>query len=168
MSEYSLNSAEGKKWIPWFTRIFDDGLTVPMAEVLHELGVRAAFVFHSEDGLDELTTTAINHVAHFDNGVIRQFDLDARELGLPRASREDLRGGGPAENGEITRAILGGEQGARRDVVLLNSAAGLVVGGRAADLPEGLQQAAEAIDSGRALTVLSNLTRLTQDMHRDT
>ena len=143
--------------------VYDDGLTVPMAEVLHALGVRSAYVFHSEDGIDELTTTGLNHVAHYDNGAIHKDQLDARDLGLKRAAREELRGGNAAENAEITRAILAGdERGAKRDVVLLNAAAALVAGGRAPDLGAGLESAAESIDSGRALAALEGLVSLSQ------
>ncbi len=143
--------------------VYDDGLTVPMAEVLHALGVRSAYVFHSEDGIDELTTTGLNHIAHYDNGVIYKDQLDARDLGLSRATREDLRGGSAAENAVLTRAILSGaERGAKRDVVLLNAAAALVTGGRVPDLSTGLECAGESIDSGRALAALEGLVRLSQ------
>jgi anthranilate phosphoribosyltransferase len=145
--------------------VYDDGLTIPMAEVLHALGVRAAYVFHSEDGLDELTTTGLNRVAHYDNGVIYQDELDARELGLDRATRAELRGGDPAENARIARAILRGEErGPKREVVLLNAAAALVAGGRARDLREGLQCAVEAVDSGRAQAALEGLVALSQSL----
>jgi anthranilate phosphoribosyltransferase len=143
--------------------VYDGALTEPMANVLHALDVRAAFVFHSEDGVDELTTSGINRVTHYDNGYIRTDELDARELGLTRASREELRGGNAAENASITRAILNGEEhGAKREVVLLNAAAGLVAGKRAQDLHEGLHMAAEAIDSGRALAALEELVAKSQ------
>jgi anthranilate phosphoribosyltransferase len=143
--------------------VYDDALTEPMAYVLHALDVRAAFVFHSEDGIDELTTTGINRVTHYENGAIRTDELDARELGLAPATREQLRGGNAAENARITRVILNGEErGAKREVVLLNAAAALVAGGRAQDLREGLQLSAEAIDAGRALAAVEELVALTQ------
>jgi anthranilate phosphoribosyltransferase len=141
--------------------VYDDGLTLPMAEVLHALGVRSAYVFHSEDGIDELTTTGLNRVAHYDNGVIHREELDARELGLRRATRDELRGASAVENAEITTSILGGaDRGAKRDVVLLNAAAALVAGGRAPDLKVGLECAAESIDSGRALSAMQGLVAL--------
>lgn len=141
--------------------VYDGGLTEPMAKVLHALDVRAAFVFHSEDGVDELTTTGLNRVTHFDNGTIRTDELDARELGLSRASRSELGGGGASENAGITRSILNGqERGAKREVVVLNAAAALVAGGRARDLPEGLDEAEEAIDSGRAMAAMQGLVDL--------
>ncbi|MBI5303497.1 MAG: anthranilate phosphoribosyltransferase [Chloroflexi bacterium] len=144
--------------------VYDARLTTTMARVLHALGVRAAFVFHSADGLDELTTTSMNHVARFDNGAIRNEELDARDLGLPRATRDDLRGGTPAENAQITRAILAGEErGAKRDVVMLNAAAALVAGGKARDLRDGLARANTAIDSGAAQRALDGLVSMSQD-----
>jgi anthranilate phosphoribosyltransferase len=146
--------------------VYDDGLTEPMANVLHALDVRAAFVFHSEDGVDELTTTGINRVTHYDNGTISTDQLDARELGLSRASRAELHGGSAEENARITRAILNGEErGAKRDVVLLNAAAALLAGGRAADLHEGLGRAAESIDSGRARSTMDSFVTFSRSQN---
>ncbi len=143
--------------------VYDAKLTTTMANVLHALGVRAAFVFHSDDGLDELTTTDINRIARFDNGVVHEQRLDARALGLPRAARADLSGGTPSENAQITREILAGrERGPKRDVVLLNAAAALVAGGKAPDWAEGLEQAATSIDSGAALRALDGLIEKSQ------
>ncbi len=143
--------------------VYQPALTATIAHVLHDLGVRAAFVFHSADGLDELTTTGLNCIARFDNGTVHQEVLDARELGLPRAMRTDLRGGSPAENAQITRAILdGSERGAKRDVVMLNAAAALVAGGVAADLREGLERAEQSIVSGQALRTLERLAAKSQ------
>jgi len=90
--------------------------------------------------------------------------LDPAELGLPEARVKDLRGGTAEENAEITRAVLSGEQGPRRDVVLLNAAAALVVGGGVEDMEEGLKRAAEAIDSGAALEKLEALVALSQEL----
>jgi anthranilate phosphoribosyltransferase len=138
--------------------VYDERLACTLARVLHALGVRAAFVFHSDDGLDELTTTDVNCVAYFNNGVIYQDGIDAAQFGLPRASRAELRGGTPAENAQTTRLILAGqERGAKRDVVALNAAAALVAGGKARDLRQGLEHAGDAMDSGRALAALNGL-----------
>lgn len=141
--------------------VFDGAYTATLAHVLKALGSRAAYVFHSEDGLDELTTTAPNHMTYFTNGVIHTETLDARELGLPRAAREEIRGGTPQANARITENILNGQaRGAQRDIVLLNAAAALVAGGKASDLREGLERAADAIDSGRAHRAMQNLVAL--------
>jgi anthranilate phosphoribosyltransferase len=143
--------------------VYDERLTTTMANVLHALGVRSAFVFHSDDGLDELTTTGLNRVARFDNGTIYAEEIDARAYGMARATREELRGGKPAENAQITRDILSGaERGARRDVVMLNAAAALVAGGKARDLHEGLERANDSIDSGKARRALDGLIAKSQ------
>jgi len=141
--------------------VYNPKLTHPLACVLHSLGTRAAFVVHSEDGLDELTTTSVNHIAHFNNGIIHDQDLDARDLGLARAARAELQGGTPDENADITREILTGAQaGAPRDVVILNSAAALIAGGKANDWRDGLERANASIHSGAALRALDGLVAL--------
>lgn len=141
--------------------VFDNAYREPMAKVLHAMGSRAAYVFNSEDGLDELTTTGVNHVSFFNNGVIHSDQLDARELGLGRATRDELRGGTAADNADIARQILNGqERGVKRDVVMLNAAAALVAGGKANDLREGLERAADSIDSGRAAKAMQELVAL--------
>ncbi len=141
--------------------VYDARLTNTVANVLHALGVRSAYVFNSADGLDELTTTGINRISRFDNGTVHDEELDTRDLDLPRATREDLRGGTPTENAHITRQILSGaERGAKRDVVALNAAAALVAGGKAKNLREGLARANASIDSGAAQNALANLVAL--------
>ena len=142
--------------------VYDPSLTSPLAQVLGRLGAQAAFVVHGADGLDELSTTGINRVSHLRDGWVKDFSLDPAELGLPGAQLEDLRGGTVEENAQITQAILAGERGPRRDVVLLNAAAALVAGGMARDFKEGLQQAAEAIDSGSAREKLEGLVAFSQ------
>ncbi|MFQ6058017.1 MAG: anthranilate phosphoribosyltransferase [Anaerolineae bacterium] len=144
--------------------VYDAALTEPLAGVLMSLGNRSAFVVHGADGLDELSTTGPNRVSAFDSDVIQTYELDPRELGLPRARLEDLRGGSPEQNAAITQAILSGEPGPRRNVVLLNAAAALVAGGRAADLREGLARATEAVDSGAALRTLERLVAFTRSV----
>lgn len=124
-----------------------------VARVLVLLGTRRALVVHGE-GFDELTTTGTNLVAEVNGGEIRTFPLRARELGLPLARPEELAGGTPHDNAEIIMGILRGEKGARREVVLLNAGAALCLSGRARDLAAGINLAAQAIDSGRALAKL--------------
>jgi anthranilate synthase/phosphoribosyltransferase len=142
--------------------VYDPSLTSPLAQVLGKLGAQAAFVVHGADGLDELSTTGINRVSYLRDGWVKDFPLDPAEFGLPRARLEDLRGGTAQENAQITQAILAGEHGPRRDVVLLNAAAALVAGGVAGDFEEGLQRAAEAIDSGSAREKLESLVAFSQ------
>jgi anthranilate phosphoribosyltransferase len=137
--------------------VYDEALTEMMARVLGSLGSQAAFVVHGADGLDELSTTGPNRVTQLKNGDVRTFVLDPQELGLPRARLADLEGGDAQENAALFRAVLDGEPGPRRDVVRLNAAAGLVAGGLAANLAEGLTLAAHSIDSGAARAKLDAL-----------
>jgi anthranilate phosphoribosyltransferase len=124
-----------------------------MAEVLARRGTRAK-VFRGADGLDELTTTGPSTVYEVTDGDARETTLDPAELGLATAALEDLRGGDAEASAAIARAILAGEPGPRRDVVLLNAAAALEVAGRAGSLVDGLPVAARSIDSGAAAATL--------------
>jgi len=147
--------------------VYDPALTEVLARVLQELGSRAAYVIHGHGGLDELTTSGPNPISRFGVGdhadeVITE-TLDPRDLGFGLACQDDLKGGEPGENARITRAILSGtDQGPRRDVVLLNTGAALLAGGRAPTLAEGIARAAESIDSGSALHRLDSLTALSR------
>ena len=132
-------------------------LTEPLANVLKNLGSQRAFVVHGEDGLDEITTTTTTQVSELVDGEVNTYTLDPSGLGIPTAQPSDLKGGTPEENAEITLSILGGEKGPKRDIVLLNAAAAIVAGGKAADIAAGLAAAAESIDSGRALAKLEGL-----------
>jgi anthranilate phosphoribosyltransferase len=142
--------------------VYDPGLTETMAQVLSLLGTHRALVVHGADGLDELSITGINKVTQLYKGQITTYYVDPQELGLPQAELAQLRGGLPEENAKVMRALLRGEKGAKRDIVLLNAAAGLLAAERAADFGEGLTLAAESIDSGRALNKLEQLIRLSQ------
>jgi anthranilate phosphoribosyltransferase len=141
--------------------VADATLAPRMAEVLARLDVRRSIVFSAE-GLDELSTVGPSLVIEMLDGQRREYELDPRELGLPHASAEDLRGGEPARNAEIARLVLAGEQGPRRDIVLLNASAALRAAGLAADWPEGIGLAAEAIDQGRAGDILERWVRTSQ------
>jgi anthranilate phosphoribosyltransferase len=132
----------------------------PMAQVLGRLGGERAWVYHGE-GLDELTTAGTSEVAELKDGRVRRFTVTPEDAGLRRASLADLKGADPAANAQRMRAVLGGEEGPIRDIVLLNSAAALIVGGKAEDLKEGVKLAAQSIDSGRARGVLERLVALT-------
>ena len=138
--------------------IFDGTLTETLAKVLKKLGSKQALLVHGDDGLDELTTTTSSKMSRlFETGVVKSSIVNPRDLGLPRASLEDLKGGTPEANAQMTVEILKGEPGPKRDIVVLNAAAGLMVGGLAADLEEGIALAGESIDSRRAVTVLEKL-----------
>jgi anthranilate phosphoribosyltransferase len=118
---------------------------------------------HGADGLDELTTTGISHVAVLDGGKVSTFKVSPKNAGLPEAKPEDLIGGDATENAAHIRAVLGGNQGPFRDIVLLNAAAALLVAGKAKTLREGVALAAESIDSGKAKGVLEALVKLSHD-----
>ena len=120
----------------------------PVAHVLHALGSHSAWVVHGDDGLDELTTTTRSQVAELYAGQVRCFEVTPEDAGIGRASPESLKGGDAAENAMKLRAVLGGELGAYRDIVLLNTAAALIVAERATTLKQGAELARASIDTG--------------------
>jgi len=149
--------------------VYNAALTEVLANVLKELGSRAAYVVHGHGGLDELSTTGPNRVSHFGVGgspdeVVTE-TLDPTDLELTLASPENLKGGDPEDNAEITRAVLAGKaDGPQRDIVLLNAGAALFVGGKTATLAVGISRAAEAIDDGSALDRLDALIALSRQL----
>jgi anthranilate phosphoribosyltransferase len=143
--------------------VFSADWVEPLAQVLKGLGHERAWVVHGADGMDELSTTGVSQVAELKDGEITTFEVTPEEFGLPRASLVDLKGGDGEENARALRALLGGEAGPFRDIVLLGSAAALTIAGKAADLKEGLVLAAEAIDSGGAAQVLERLVAITNE-----
>jgi anthranilate phosphoribosyltransferase len=139
---------------------FDPRWVEPLARVLGALGVERAWVVHGE-GLDEMTTTGTTHVAEWREGAVRLFDVTPEAVGLPRATLAELAGGDPRANAEAIRDLLGGRAGPYRDIVLLNAAAGLLVGDRVETLRDGIDLAAAAIDDGRAHLALERLVEAT-------
>src|SRR5215813_11553358 len=135
-------------------------LTEPLARVLAELGTFRAFVVHGSDNLDELSTTGESRVSEVREGNVRTYSVRPEDFGVQRASIRDLQGGDRAENAQIIRSILAGEPGPKRDIVLMNAAASLVVGGRAQSLKDGVSVAARSIDSGAARGKLEGLVKL--------
>jgi anthranilate phosphoribosyltransferase len=133
-----------------------------VAAALGRLGVERALVFCADDGMDELSTTARSSVVEIFAGHRSEYRLDPEALGLPPASLEDLKGVDATVNAELIRAVLEGERGPRRDVVLLNAAAALRAAGVAVDWTDGLALGAHAIDSGRATAVLERWVHVSQ------
>ncbi|MBN9245438.1 MAG: anthranilate phosphoribosyltransferase [Mesorhizobium sp.] len=131
----------------------------PVAETLRALGAAHVWVAHG-DGYDEITTTGQTHVAELAGGKIRTFTLTPEDFGLPRHTKDELRGGDAAYNAAALRGVLSGKAGAYRDTVLMNAGAGLVVAGRVAALKDGMDAAAAAIDAGKALAVLDRLVEV--------
>lgn len=140
--------------------VFDRRWLRPVAEALGTLGLDRALVVHGQDGMDELTTTTASWAALLDNGKVTEIEIAPEEIGVPRASLADLKGGDAVHNAEAIEKVLGGQKGAFRDIVLLNSAAALLVAGKAKDLKEGAALAAQSIDSGKAAAALATLRRI--------
>ncbi len=128
-----------------------------VAEALVRLGAHRAYVVHGAGGIDELSPAGSNLVCEVDHGTVREYELDPRELGVPRCDPGELRGGNPARNADALRAVLGGAEGGHRSAVLLNAAGAIAAGGHAAGLREGLEVAREAVDSGAAASRLDEL-----------
>ncbi|MGC8808954.1 MAG: anthranilate phosphoribosyltransferase [bacterium] len=133
-----------------------------IAKALKNLGSRAAFVVHGEDGSDEISITGKTTIYQLRNGKISNFQIEPEELGLKRASLKDIQGGSAERNAQIMRAVLQGERGPYREAVLINAAAVFVAAGRADHLPEGIEIAKEVIDSGQALKKLNELIYFSQ------
>jgi anthranilate phosphoribosyltransferase len=135
-----------------------------MIEVLKNRGAALAFVFYGEDGLDELTTTAPSYIYRLRDGAITHAEWTPEDFGVPRARIEDLRGGDAADNLAITRAVLEGEAGPKRDIVLVNAAPGIVAAGLADGFTEAMALAARSIDSGAAGGVLERAASLSSEL----
>jgi anthranilate phosphoribosyltransferase len=141
--------------------VADAAIGEKMIEVLGRLGCRHALVVHGEDGLDEMSLGGPTLVHELKGGDIRSYRVTPEEVGLRRAIGQAVKGGSPEENAAAMRAVLGGEQGPLRDIVLLNSAAALVAADKAANLAEGVPLAAQAIDSGAAGEKLDRFIEVT-------
>ena len=142
--------------------VYAAALTEPLARVLAELGTVRAFVVHGADSLDEISNTGESRVSEVREGMVRTYTVRPEDFGLARATIAELIGGDREENARIIRAILDGEAGPRRDIVLMNAAAALVAGGKARDLKDGVGLAVHAIDSGAARRKLEALVSLSR------
>jgi anthranilate phosphoribosyltransferase len=137
--------------------VFADDLVTTVVQVLKELGSERAWVVHGRDGMDELTVFDKTHVAELIDGKIREFEVDPADYGLAHEDRDGISGGTAADNAARVRAIFGGEKGAARDIVVLNTAAALFVAGTVPKIEEGITRAQEALDSGKAAAKLADL-----------
>ncbi len=138
-----------------------------LAQAAARLGIERAFVVHGADGLDEITTTTHSIVFQVEDGRVQKGRWSPADFGVPQASIEDLKGGDPEMNADIIRSILEGEPGARRDEVIVNAAAALLVAERAPDLKAAVAMAAESIDSGAASGKLNQLIEFTRTLHHE-
>lgn len=137
--------------------VYDEYLVEPLAQVLISLGIRRGMVVYGQDRLDEISMSAPTTVCEIRDGWFRTSVITPEEFGFTRCTKEDMKGGTPEENAEITLSVLNGEKGAKRDAVLLNAGAALYIGGKAESIKEGIILVAEIIDSGKALTTLRRL-----------
>ncbi len=148
--------------------VYSGALTEAVAYTQRALGIRQAFVVYGADGMDEFSTTGVNKVSRLDeDGMVATFFLDPADLGLRGARLADVAGGTPEVNMRITRAVLAGQSGAPRDIVVLNAAATLALGKKARNLREGIARAEEAIDSGAAARKLQQLIEFSQQAAQD-
>ncbi len=137
--------------------VYDDYLVEPLAQVLISLGVKRGMVVYGMDKLDEISMSAPTKICEIKDGWFRSFMVKPEDFGFDRCSKEDLKGGTPEENAQITRDILNGAKGHMRNAVLMNAGAALYIGGKAANMKEGVALAADLIDSGKAAAVLDKL-----------
>lgn len=137
--------------------VYDEYLVGPLAQVLINLGVKRGMVVYGQDKLDEISMSTPTTVCEIRDGWFKSFVIAPEDFGLQRCDKRDLLGGTPQENANITRAILQGERGHKRDAVLMNAGASLYIGGKADTMQEGIALAAELIDSGKALETLNQL-----------
>ena len=149
------------------TGVADGAMAERMVGVLQANGAERAMVVYGHDGLDELTTTATSTVHELRDGEVTAYDLDPVDLGLARATLDDLRGGDAATNARLARAVLAGEPGPHADIVVLNAAAGLVVAGLADDLAAGVELARATLVDGGAAAALERLVTVSQAAKAD-
>jgi len=134
--------------------VYDEYLVAPLTRVLISLGVKRGMVVYGQDKLDEISLSSPTTVSEFKDGWYKQYTITPEDFGLKTCKKEDLVGGTPEENAAITRAILSGEKGPKRDAVLMNAGAALYIGGKADSMADGIKLAAELIDSGAAMKTL--------------
>jgi anthranilate phosphoribosyltransferase len=143
--------------------VYAPELTEMFANAHKLLGAKRAFVVHGHDGLDEISVCDSTRISELQDGLIRTYDIIPEQFFEEQGEAKDLLGGGPEENADVTRKILGGEKGTKRNVVLLNAGATLVAAGKAKDFMQGIDLAKNSIDSGAALEKLEALVRFTRE-----
>lgn len=143
--------------------VYAPELTEMFAHALQLLGAKRAFVVHGHDGLDEISVCAPTRVSELKDGLIRTYDISPEQFFNEQAEPLDLLGGNPEENAQITRNILNGEKGPKRNVVLINASAALVAAGKAEDLEQGIRMAETAIDDGAAAQKMESLIKYSQE-----
>jgi anthranilate phosphoribosyltransferase len=142
--------------------VYDESLVEPLARVLHGLGVESGMVVYGQDNFDEVSASAPTTVCELRNGVYKKYIIQPEDFGLERCEKSELVGGSPADNADITRRILSGEKGAKRNAVLLNAGAALYIADKAPSINEGITLAASLIDSGAAKEKLNSFITSSQ------
>ncbi len=137
--------------------VYDEYLVVPLAQVLINLGVKRGMVVYGRDKLDEISLSSQTAVCEFKDGWFKTYTIAPEDFGMERCQKSDLVGGTPDENAGITRSILNGEKGHKRNAILLNAGAALYIDGKAASMKDGVAMAGELIDSGKAMKTLEKL-----------
>ena len=140
--------------------VFDRRWLKPVAQALGQVGLERALVVHGQDGMDEITTTTKTWAASLENGTVSEIEIAPEDVGVKRATMDQLKGGDSTHNAEAIKQVLAGKAGAFRDIVILNSAAALMVAGKATDLKQGAALAVASIDNGKAAQALATLQRL--------
>jgi anthranilate phosphoribosyltransferase len=146
--------------------VYDEELIEPMARVLSNLGVKSGMVVFGQDGLDEISMSSPTKICELRKGEFKSYTIEPEQFGFERCKKEDLTGGSPEENAGITREILSGAKGPKRDAVLLNSAAAIHIARPEVSIEEGIKLAAETIDSGKALAQLELFIRLSREKQK--
>lgn len=147
--------------------VYDEYLVEPLTQVLISLGLTRGMVVYGQDKLDEISLSAPTTVCEFKDGWYKKYVITPEDFGLARCTKADLVGGTPQENAQITRAILAGERGPKRDAVLLNAGAALCIGGKAENMQKGVALAAQIIDSGRAAKTLETFIEVSNRAEED-
>ena len=140
--------------------VYDEYLAEPLAQVLINLGVKRGMVVYGQDKLDEISMSAPTTVCEFKDGWYKKYVICPEDFGFTRCTKKDLEGGTPEENAKITRDILNGEKGHKRNAVLMNAGAALYIGSKADSMKDGIALAAEIIDSGKAVETLDKFIEL--------
>lgn len=144
--------------------VYDQSLVLPLAMVIHNLGVKDAMIVYGQDKLDEISISAPTSVCEIKNNKFSQYTLNPEDYGFELYPKSEISGGSPKLNASIGLSILNGEEGAKRDAVLLNSAAGLYIGGKVNNLEKGINLAEKLIDSGKAKEQLENFVEMSNNI----
>lgn len=147
--------------------VYDEYLVEPLAQVLISLGLKRGMVVYGQDKLDEISLSAPTTVCEFKDGWFKTYTVTPEQFGFERCEKKDLEGGSPEENANITRAVLNGEKGHKRNAVLLNAGAALYIAGKAETMKDGVRLAAEIIDSGKAMRTLEKFIEVSNRAEAD-